>query len=535
MNRHLLLLALASAILLPFSLPNELLPSGATLPGLVGLVPVFLMVYRSPSLKVACRYGLLFGVVSTLIGNYWLAFFGEFSFWTISGVILVYAVYNYILFGVLFVVVKGGDGFSSALRPLWIATVWTGYEYLKSVGFLGYPWGLIAYPLARINTIAQIAEITGTCGLTFLAVYLNASLTELVVRRETGVALPANGGGLGKYDKTRRFAVRHLLAVILMLLVAAGFGWWRVSTLRPIGEVTFLLVQQNLDSWNPDTLSSSLGRIQELTLQGLEATRTPVDAVVWSETSLRYPYSEDSQLFLTTPDSMPFTEFLGQIQVPLITGAPMPSESVGLQETGMMNSAILILSNGRLRGVYAKQHLVPGAERLPFRADSPILKIVEKALGLGPTWVPGRGVNNLELPLSGGEVITLGTPICFEDSFGRISREMVNSGADLLVNLTNNSWSRQESAQTQHFAASRLRTIELRSSLVRSTNSGLSTVVNATGVASQTLPMFEAYSRVVTVPLYGRQWTLYKLLGDWLGFLTVGLSVFVIFAQRVSR
>ncbi|HKK47705.1 MAG TPA: hypothetical protein VJ932_01320, partial [Alkalispirochaeta sp.] len=131
-------LILASAVLLPAALPNEFLPWGASLPGMVALVPAFLAVYRTPSRKTASRLGLLFGVISTAIGNYWLAFFGEFSIWTIGGAIVGYAGYNYILFGFLHFLAHADYSEQSHLktrrwtmRPLVIAVAWTGYEYLK--------------------------------------------------------------------------------------------------------------------------------------------------------------------------------------------------------------------------------------------------------------------------------------------------------------------------------------------------------------------------------------------------------------------
>ena len=112
---------------------------------------------------------------------------------------------------------------------------------------------------------------------------------------------------------------------------------------------------------------------------------------------------------------------------------------------------------------------------------------------------------------------------------------MARSGARLLINLTNDSWSRQESAQTQHFAAARLRTIELRTTLVRSTNSGLSTVVDARGVATQSLPMFSATARSVTVPLYPEMWTLYRALGDWLGILAAAGAILRVIWLAIRR
>jgi apolipoprotein N-acyltransferase len=126
--------------------------------------------------------------------------------------------------------------------------------------------------------------------------------------------------------------------------------------------------------------------------------------------------------------------------------------------------------------------------------------------------------------------LRIGTPICFEDAFGWVTRDMVANGAEILVNLTNNSWSRQNSAQTQHYAAARLRTVELRTTLVRGTNSGLSGVVNARGELIHEMPMFESASEMVRVPLYPATWTLYRAWGDWLGILsavfTLGLVVY---------
>jgi len=58
---------------------------------------------------------------------------------------------------------------------------------------------------------------------------------------------------------------------------------------------------------------------------------------------------------------------------------------------------------------------------------------------------------------------------------------MVRQGADVLVNLTNNSWSLRDSAQTQHYLAAFLRSIETRTPLLRASNSGLTGIVDQKG------------------------------------------------------
>ncbi len=484
---------LFSAILLPLALPNELFPWGVALPGLVALVPALIAVRMAPDRKTASRLGALFGAVSTALGSYWLAFFGDFSVWTIGGAVLGYTGYNYILFGFLHYLSHNGTPW---YRPLRIAILWTGYEYLKSVGFLGYPWGLVAYPLAGWHTVAQTAELLGVWGLSFMAAYVNAALAEVIVNR--------------------RF-LRHLIAAMALVAVGAGFGTYRIHSIRPDDAMRVLLVQQNVDSWQPGRFSDALSRAQQLTLETLATESGSVgapDLVVWSETALRRPYTGPDSFYQTTPPDLPFTRFLARLDMPLLTGAPMPAPD---SSNDMTNSAILITPDGGLQGNYGKQQLVPFAESIPFWSVPAVQQFFREVVGLYGTWVPGATTTLLEIPLADGRVLPAGAPICFEDAFGWVSREMALQGARVLINLTNNSWSRQDSAQTQHMVAARLRAIELRLPLVRGTNSGFSAVVDATGMTVAAMPMFISDAAVMEVPLYTPQWTLYLAIGDAFG------------------
>jgi apolipoprotein N-acyltransferase len=127
------------------------------------------------------------------------------------------------------------------------------------------------------------------------------------------------------------------------------------------------------------------------------------------------------------------------------------------------------------------------------------------------------------------DYIRFGTPICYEDSFGYLCREFAVLDADLLINLTNNSWSQTVSAQIQHFVAGRYRAVENRMALVRSTNSGYTTVVDATGRVIADLRMFEEAYLNVEVPLYEEQGlTVYAQLGDYLARFWIAVSLLVL-------
>lgn len=498
---------LLSAVLLPLALPNEILLWGAFLPGLIALVPAFIAVHQCEHWKDAARLGALFGAVSTALGSYWLGFFGDFAVWTISGPIIGYMGYNYILFGFLhFTIHHKPVGY----RPLRVAILWTGYEYVKSVGFLGYPWGLIAYPLANWYALAQTAELLGVWGLSFLGAYINAGIAEYVIQQDSPVF---------PWKRWSPRSAPHAVAALLIMIVGAGFGHVQLQRLTVEEEFDLLVVQQNVDSWAPGAFSHALQRAQDLTFQGLEEARTAgrsPEMVVWSETSLRMPYDPFNTYFATTPAELPFREFLRRIDIPLVTGAPMFIPGTARDLT---NSALVIAPDGELLGSYAKQQLVPMAESIPGWEIPLVRTFFEEVVGLYGTWIPGRESTPLEIPRLDGSVLVAGAPICFEDAFGWVSREKARHGARVMINLTNNSWSLQESAQIQHLVAARLRGIELRMPFVRGTNSGVTGVVDATGVLRDELPMFVGASAVVTVPLYAPQWTLYRQIGDLGGAL----------------
>lgn len=513
------LLTVFSAVLLPLALPNELFPWGAALPGVVALVPLFLAIRMCGHWRSAARLGVLFGGISTALGSYWLAFFGDFSVWTIGGAVLGYMLYNYVLFGFLYAATHGGARW---YRPVRLALLWTGYEYLKSVGFLGYPWGLVAYPLTGWTAVAQGAELLGVWGLSFLGAYLNSAVAEVVPRER----LPGGPGSRGSQGIPRLF--NHVIASGALLGVVALFGVYQIQTIHPSSSFRALVVQQNVDSWAPGRFADALEQAQAITLRELarHEERTggsaPPDVVVWSETALRRPYSPHDAFFHTTPETMPFTLFLRTIGVPLVTGAPMASSQ---DSWDMTNSALVISPDGDLVGSYAKQQLVPFAESIPLWHLPAVRSFFRDTVGLYGTWVPGRTSNPVTIPLGNGESIAAGLPICFEDAFSWVTREKALAGAQVLVNLTNNSWSRQDSAQTQHMVAARLRSIELRMATVRGTNSGFSGVVDAAGRVTDSLPMFEATAAVMEVPVYSPRWTLYRAIGDLFGIVSVVVSL----------
>lgn len=509
---------IGSAFLHTLALPNDLFSLGMAPLGFVALTPLFIALLKTPSWRTAARYGALFGALSTAAGSYWLAFFGDFSIWTLGGAVIGYAGYNYLLFGYLQHVSQNS---SAIYRPLWLATVWAGYEYLKSVGFLGYPWGLIAYPLAQYAPLAQLAELTGTWGLSWLAALWNAALAMLWVSwrgRELGCPFC-------------RPEARALIVAALLTTVISGFGALRLrQPVAVVGSVPMVLVQQNIDSWRPGSFPDALAQAVELSRSGL-AGAPPNSLLVWSETSLRRPYHPADEYFERYPTPMPLRQFLRNAQVSLLVGAPHATDPTGFE---MTNSVLLIEPEGQIVGNYGKQQLVPFAEQIPGWRLPIVQWFFREVIGLYGTWVPGSGP--VAIPL-GSTGLTIATPICFEDAFSDVVRRLTATGADVLVNLTNNSWSKRDSAQWQHLVAARLRTIENRRVMVRSSNSGFTGVIDAHGRVIAGLPMFTAATLPITVEVQRQDTpTLYQVWGDLWGQTFVLLTLWTVVRKgRRSR
>jgi apolipoprotein N-acyltransferase len=117
------------------------------------------------------------------------------------------------------------------------------------------------------------------------------------------------------------------------------------------------------------------------------------------------------------------------------------------------------------------------------------------------------------------------TPICFEDSFGYLSREFVRHGAEVIVNLTNDLWSYSEPSAMQHMGMAVFRTVENRRSMVRSTNGGMTTVIDPNGKLLDLYPAFQEGYLTEDVPVYTASSTLYTAWGDWLAWVFVGSAV----------
>lgn len=124
--------------------------------------------------------------------------------------------------------------------------------------------------------------------------------------------------------------------------------------------------------------------------------------------------------------------------------------------------------------------------------------------------------------------VNIGTLICYEDILPALGRQAVRQGAQVLVNLTNDVWFGQTHAPYQHRALAAFRAVENRVYLVRVTNTGLTSIIDALGREHASLPLFQVEALVHTIQVL-RVPSLYTRYGDWFAQLcstiALGLSL----------
>jgi apolipoprotein N-acyltransferase len=176
----------------------------------------------------------------------------------------------------------------------------------------------------------------------------------------------------------------------------------------------------------------------------------------------------------------------------------------------------MLFQNGNNTGVYRKLHLVPFTEHFPYEKQ---LSPLYRALVNADThfWEAGTEATVFSLP-----GFAFCAPICFEDTFGYLSRRFVQNGAELIVNLSNDAWSRSLPAQNQHLSMAVFRAVENRRAMVRSTASGQTCGIAPNGAIIAMAPPFSEAWLTVTVPIVQTE-TFYTRRGDYLaaGFTAI--------------
>ncbi len=516
-NRY--LLAALSGLLLGLAFP----PTGlaGSLLAFIALVPLLIAVEGGTRLREAFKPAFLAMFVLGIVANYWVGGWksiGEADPFLMVGGVLLALVHPFFLIvpWLLYDIVRRKFGRNAALYSLPI--FYAGFEYAHSFGDLAYPW-LNLYNTQTYNlAYDQFIEFTGPFLLTIIIVLVNVELYQLFLSR-----LKSQG---------RSGILRHALTLILLVALPYIYGFRAMDQHEESrASLRVTVVQPNVDPWAKwyTDYQRILDTNFHATMTALTAVHNSTDLILWPETAITF--------YITTPakgyELDELYNFIRQIHHPVLTGFPdrkdyivgqdsIPPDANPIGVDGIYyrswNAAMLLYqgTDGQIhREVYHKQKLVPLGEHIPFVQYFPFLgKWFQWGVGIG-SWNYGQGYEPLAMPVQSPDTLRITPTICYESIYPCFVRHFVDEGANMLAVITNDGWYGKSSGPYQHEQFAVLRAIENRRWVVRSANTGISTIIDDRGRYIKELPLFTSGSITERVPLIERK-TLYVRLGDYI-------------------
>ncbi len=448
-----LLSAIISGILLAITFPSANMEPVA----FIALVPLLSAIF---SYKGQNRQNTLKSFTLGLITG--LVFFGTLLYWVSS--IRLYQVPQWLLvIGWLFITIVSAlfigifamcvnmlkTKLKTRMFPLLSiynilapAIIWTGLEFIRShFPMDGFPWGILGYSQYQNLILIQIAEWTGVFGVSFLIVLVNTAIAGVINRTKYGWY------GIG------------MTAVILGLCLI----WGNIKLQEnPTGKpLAIAVVQTNIgidQSWEWETSCEKISLMLDRLTK--KAAKSNPDLIIWTETAILS--SPDTSLWAKSK----IASISKGLNSYLLIGAPH------MTDTYYHNSAFLISNKGRIIDRYDKIHLVPFGEMIPCEALFPVLRKIFPQVGM---YSHGKRYTIFNQP---AKFCTL---ICYEGIFGDLNRRFVKNGAEFMVNITNDAWTRTRAAYYQHFSMDVFRSVENRRYFIRAGNTGISAVINPSG------------------------------------------------------
>lgn len=454
-----------------------------------------LLLLRSLSASRAAVVGYAFGCGYFGHGVYWVYFsihhFGHAPLW-LAIIIMLAMVAILALYIALFAYLLNRffNQHIGVRYLLAFPSIWVGLEALRGVLFTGFPWLSLGY--SQVDTwLVGWAPLVGVLGVSWLVVLTTGSVLCLISAVE---------------KKHKLVAVVVMLLVWPSALLLAGVSWT-----KPVGDtIKVSLLQGNVPQeikWLSSFRQTNNNIYMKMTRQ-----QRDVDLIVWPETAVPAFFHRVENTLISALKHEAEARHMD-----VVLGLPVMPQGDSHYYNGLHSVRYP-------NDFYLKRHLVPLGEYLPLKPMSTIildfLKIPMSDFSAG----------DAKQPLLKGAGYSFASSICYEDVFQQTSTDGLPEAA-YLVNVSNDTWFGDTIAPYQHLQMARMRALESGRYLLRSTNTGLTAIVDPKGQITGIAPMFKRFSLTGEItPLTGA--TPFVRGGWWLIFVLTFTTVLISFLKR---
>ena len=326
-----------------------------------------------------------------------------------------------------------------------LAFAYAVFEWTQTLFFTGVPWGRLSIGQVENSFILCSVSFFGSYFLSFAIVLVNALIVyALLHKRNLGYAAAASS-----------FAFVLLLGIIGNLLTYTGDG----------ETVKAAAIQGNMASqekWSADGMQIAADIYTRITD---EAVAEGAQIVVWPESV--FPASVENKVAVRC-----VTSLTSKYDIELFYGTLVYDDRDNY-------NAMVHASGGEITfdNMYYKRHLVPFGEYVPYRDFIRVVfPMLDQVSMLNSDTT--AGTDSALFDTKYGKV---GSLICFDTIYEDASLDAVRDGAELIVIGTNDSWFFDSAAVYMHNAQARIRACETGRYVIRSANTGVSSIINARG------------------------------------------------------
>ena len=557
----------AAAIVLSFA-PTSWIPVA-----FIGIVPV-LSVTRGATDAQVFRRALAFGFLMNLGGFPWVAKlvadFGGFPFAVGVLLLALLCVHHGLVPALAFWVARKVERALGWRHGYALPMTWVAAEFLVPIIF---PWRLGHSQVFHLNYL-QLAELGGVHLMSFGVVLINVGVYDAI--------RSARAGELRSVWQLPRIAWLSIGFLVFAELYGAARVRQVEASESELPTLKVALIEGDIpidEKWDSSLFHRNLILYQKLSV---EAEEQGAELIIWPESSYElgdfvYIGADSDELQSSTvlhhdvrqfPQSTaPFglTEFgLPKVDrvapqrnftTPLLTGTTTyrdttPEELLTLPPISrdvprrhlFFNSVVMMDEEGVVEGVVDKVVLMPLSETFPggvWIYDTFGFNVFEvlRTVGLfGSGDGPAVMRHKVDPALESSGVLRVGILNCYEDLMPGFVRTMQrNHAPHFMVNLTNDAWFGREMAPSQHMALAVPRAVEARTWLLRATNTGVSTFVDASGRVLQRSSVYDPEILLHDVRLKPASRTPYVAFGEWVATLCISFSAIGLFRRYRQR
>jgi apolipoprotein N-acyltransferase len=409
---------------------------------------------------------------------------------------------------------------SSLLLLTWIGLLYVGINWAVPKVVIN----TLGNTLFRLKFLKQVADLGGPELLTFLILATNIGFYQVF---QSLRALRKHSKSFQSRSYLNIKFLRPLVFPLGLLLAAQIYGWKKQDQILKVIAASKTGIQ----------LAAIQGSISDT--EKLEAENKLANAAIIDLNTYR-GLSERALNLAPKPEALiwPETAFPGHFRTPISGGDEALGEVVekSAHDYGVPllfggyehlkdkdYNSFFFLQPSRPLQTYHKSKLlvfgeyVPGADRFDF------LKKLKQVGNFG------RGPGSIVLELktrNNSKSFRVAPMICYESYFPDFSLQAANQRGQLLLNISDDSWFGPWGAAEDLLALTSFRSIETRLPLLRSTNTGISALITATGEIEHATGVNTKEIMNVYVPITPPIWTLMKAWGDWFGKFALAVGVF---------